>query len=76
MTKALLDKGADPNIPFRNNGEPSTKPKTETALILAAHNKGAVEVVRLLLAHGANASAQDTDGRTALSEAKRACFWN
>jgi ankyrin repeat protein len=70
MTKALLDKGADPNIRFRNLGELPTRPKTETALILAAQN-GTVEVVRLLLAHGANASAQDADGRAPLTAAIR-----
>jgi ankyrin repeat protein len=83
MAKILLEKGADPTIRYRipndtipadnDASEPQPPPRTRTALSLAAVN-GPAELVRMLLAHGANASAQDGDGVSALHEAIAACL--
>jgi ankyrin repeat protein len=60
--KILLERGADVN---------AVDHRGYTALVLAAHFDGdAVELVRLLLAHGANIDAK-ADGETALSLAAR-----
>jgi ankyrin repeat protein len=60
--KALIDKGADPNIVGLNNGR--------TALINAA-KLGLSDIVEALIAGGADVSTRDNAGKTALSEASR-----
>lgn len=62
IVKALLDKGADPNIKGLNNGR--------TALINAS-KLGLSDIAEALLTSGANVNARDNSGKTALSEATR-----
>lgn len=60
ITRALLDRGADPNSTDRNG---------QTPLIAAAFTADR-ELVRLLLAHGANVNAKDNNGLTPLMGAR------
>jgi hypothetical protein len=55
VVRVLLDRGANPNINFRN----------ETPLMGAA-DKNDVEIIRLLLSHGANIEERNDDSVTAL----------
>ena len=62
IAKELLARGADPNIlPNDNTGW--------TALI-AAVNKGNVEIVKLLVEYGSHVNIKDREGKTALKQAE------
>lgn len=58
--RPLLAGGADPNLPHRGDG---------TTPLMYAAGKGAAALLDLLLAAGANISATDNEGRTALHHA-------
>ncbi|KAF8474426.1 hypothetical protein DFH94DRAFT_129537 [Russula ochroleuca] len=62
----LLEHGADVNARIEHEGEDD---EGVTPLHLAAADYGRVEVVRVLLEHGANVGAEDNKGRTPLHEA-------
>jgi ankyrin repeat protein len=55
----LLEHGVDPNVPSY------VATLNETPLLLAVRNSWEVEIVALLLKHGADPRAQRSDGRTA-----------
>jgi ankyrin repeat protein len=62
MVKALLERGANPNIKFN---------KRNYTLLMDASFEGHIELVKLLLEAGAELNIQDKDGRTALILAAR-----
>jgi ankyrin repeat protein len=62
----LLEHGADVNARIEHEGKDD---EGVTPLHLAAADYGRVEVVRVLLEHGANVGAEDNKGRTPLHEA-------
>ena len=61
----LLENGADPNVPTYPRGA------AEVPLHLAVRNGWSLEILSLLLDHGANPLARRADGRTALALAVR-----
>ena len=74
IVKALLDRGADPNMQlfFRPaNVRGSTNTRGSTPLIRAANN-GDLEIVNLLLAHGADARSTWRTGRRRFMRCSRA----
>lgn len=65
VIQALLDAGADPNLPDEtDNGLAGNSPLMEAASTFFATNRG--DMVRLLIQRGADINQQDADGRTAL----------
>lgn len=59
----LLEHGADPNVTVYDQGE--------TPLFAAIRNGWDLELIELLLRHGADADVRRSDGRSALAEAVR-----
>lgn len=67
---ALLDAGADPNLPDETNkGLPDTSPLMQAAITFFATNRAAM--IHLLLQRGADVDQQDAKGKTALMYAVR-----
>jgi ankyrin repeat protein len=65
IIQALLDAGADPNLPDETDeGLAANSPLAEAASTFFATNRS--EMVRLLIQRGANVNQQDAEGRTAL----------
>jgi ankyrin repeat protein len=65
VIKALLDAGADPNLPDEtNDGLPNTSPLMEATSTFFAPNR--FTMVRLLMQRGADVNQQDAKGKTAL----------
>jgi ankyrin repeat protein len=65
VIEALLDAGADPNLPDEtDDGLAANAPLAEAASTFFATNRS--EMVRLLIQRGANVNQQDAEGKTAL----------
>jgi ankyrin repeat protein len=65
VIQALLDAGADPNLPDEtDDGLAANAPLAEAASTFFATNRS--EMVRLLIQRGANVNQQDAEGQTAL----------
>lgn len=65
VIKALLDAGADPNLPDEtDNGLPDTSPLMNAAITFFATNR--VAMVNFLIQRGVNVNQQDANGKTAL----------
>ncbi len=70
VIQALLDAGADPNLPDEtDDGLAANSPLAEAASTFFATNRS--EMVRLLIQRGANVNQQDAEGRTALMHTLR-----
>lgn len=68
VIQALLDAGADPNLPDEtDDGLAAASPLMQAASTFFATNRG--DMVRLLIQSGANLNQQDSEGRTALMHA-------
>ena len=65
VARLLLEHGADVNARIEHDDDDEGM----TPLHLAAADRGRVQVVRVLLEHGANAGAEDNEGRTPLHTA-------
>ncbi|OUL34366.1 hypothetical protein BV372_14115 [Nostoc sp. T09] len=68
VIQALLDAGANPNLPDEtDDGLPDTSPLMQAGITFFATNRP--EMVRLLIQRGANVNQQDIQGQTALMHA-------
>ena len=68
VIQALLDAGADPNLPDEtDDGLAAGSPLMQAASTFFATNRG--DMVRLLIQRGANLNQQDAEGQTALMHA-------
>lgn len=66
LVKRLLDLGADVETAGRVNGRREIVMTDKTFPLLLAAEKGKIDCIRLLMAHGANSASRDTRGYTAL----------
>ena len=69
VARLLLEHGADVNARIEHGASTGYDDKGKTPLHLAVADRGRVEVVRVLLGHGANVGAEDDKGRTPLHDA-------